>query len=260
MHGSWGNMIEAEDAFERMGADVMRWQFCAQPPDREPALRLRAGARDQAPAAHALELGPLPRRLREHRGLRGRRYADLDARARRRAAPARPLARRADARSSSPRRRAALRGHAHVDRSSTRSRPSSTTCRTGTSAARGGASTSCDEAAFSNALVRARAGAARDRAGDAVPRRAPVAEPRRGRVRRTRPDSVFLAGWPEPRPRPTRRCSREVAEVRRVVELGRRARARRPSLKLRQPLRRLVVQGAAARASARGRDRATSCA
>jgi isoleucyl-tRNA synthetase len=34
MHGSWGNMIEAEDAFDRMGADVVRWQFCAQPPDR----------------------------------------------------------------------------------------------------------------------------------------------------------------------------------------------------------------------------------
>ena len=29
-----GNMIEAEDAFARMGADVMRWQYCAQPPDR----------------------------------------------------------------------------------------------------------------------------------------------------------------------------------------------------------------------------------
>ena len=42
MHGSWGNMIDAEDAFARMGADVMRWQYCAQPPDREPALRLRA--------------------------------------------------------------------------------------------------------------------------------------------------------------------------------------------------------------------------
>jgi isoleucyl-tRNA synthetase len=27
-------MIEAEEAFERMGADVMRWQFAAQPPDR----------------------------------------------------------------------------------------------------------------------------------------------------------------------------------------------------------------------------------
>jgi isoleucyl-tRNA synthetase len=34
MHGSWGNMIDANDAFARMGADVMRWQYCAQPPDR----------------------------------------------------------------------------------------------------------------------------------------------------------------------------------------------------------------------------------
>ena len=34
MHGSWGNMITAEEAFARMGADVMRWQYCAQPPDR----------------------------------------------------------------------------------------------------------------------------------------------------------------------------------------------------------------------------------
>src|SRR6185437_12443539 len=34
MHGSWGNMIHAEDAFARMGADVMRWQYCAQPPNQ----------------------------------------------------------------------------------------------------------------------------------------------------------------------------------------------------------------------------------
>jgi isoleucyl-tRNA synthetase len=34
MHGSWGNTIPLEDAFARMGADVMRWQYCAQPPDR----------------------------------------------------------------------------------------------------------------------------------------------------------------------------------------------------------------------------------
>ena len=32
MHGSWGNMIDAPDAFARMGADVMRWQYSAQPP------------------------------------------------------------------------------------------------------------------------------------------------------------------------------------------------------------------------------------
>jgi isoleucyl-tRNA synthetase len=35
MHGSHGNAIEAGEAFERMGADVMRWQYCAQPPDRD---------------------------------------------------------------------------------------------------------------------------------------------------------------------------------------------------------------------------------
>ena len=34
MHGSWGNMIDAPEAFSKMGADVMRWQYCAQPPDR----------------------------------------------------------------------------------------------------------------------------------------------------------------------------------------------------------------------------------
>ena len=34
MHGSWGNMIDAQEAFARMGADVMRLQYCAQPPDR----------------------------------------------------------------------------------------------------------------------------------------------------------------------------------------------------------------------------------
>ena len=34
MHGSWGNAISAEDAFARMGADVMRWQYSQQPPNQ----------------------------------------------------------------------------------------------------------------------------------------------------------------------------------------------------------------------------------
>jgi isoleucyl-tRNA synthetase len=34
MHSSWKNTIAAEDAFARMGADVMRWQYCAQPPNQ----------------------------------------------------------------------------------------------------------------------------------------------------------------------------------------------------------------------------------
>jgi isoleucyl-tRNA synthetase len=57
------------------------------------------------------------------------------------------------------------------------------------------------------------------------------------------PDSVFLAGWPEPGDRDEALLA-EVAAVRQVVELGRQARST-SGLKLRQPLRRMVVQGAA---------------
>ena len=78
MHGSWGNMIDAEDAFARMGADVMRWQYCAQPPDRNLLFGFGPGARDQAQAAHALELGRVPRRVREHRRLVEPTLADLE--------------------------------------------------------------------------------------------------------------------------------------------------------------------------------------
>ena len=34
MHGSRGNAIDADEAFERMGADVMRWMYCSQPPSQ----------------------------------------------------------------------------------------------------------------------------------------------------------------------------------------------------------------------------------
>src|SRR5919109_3506572 len=34
MHRSWGNAIEVDEALQRMGADVMRWQFCSQPPSQ----------------------------------------------------------------------------------------------------------------------------------------------------------------------------------------------------------------------------------
>ncbi len=56
------------------------------------------------------------------------------------------------------------------------------------------------------------------------------------------PESVHLAGWPDIA-EPDRMLLEEIAEVRRVVELGRQARAS-SGIKLRQPLRRLVVQGA----------------
>lgn len=56
------------------------------------------------------------------------------------------------------------------------------------------------------------------------------------------PDSVFLAPWPVARERDEVLLA-EVAEVRRIVELGRQARGD-AGIKLQQPLRRLVVQGA----------------
>ncbi len=56
------------------------------------------------------------------------------------------------------------------------------------------------------------------------------------------PASVFLAPWPSVRDRDDALLE-EVAEVRRIVELGRQARGD-AGVKLRQPLRRLVVQGA----------------
>jgi isoleucyl-tRNA synthetase len=60
------------------------------------------------------------------------------------------------------------------------------------------------------------------------------------------PASVFLAGWPEPDARlADEALLAEVAEVRRVVGLGHSAR-QQAERKLRQPLRRMVVEGAGA--------------
>jgi isoleucyl-tRNA synthetase len=56
------------------------------------------------------------------------------------------------------------------------------------------------------------------------------------------PESIFLTPWPEAGERDEQLLA-EVAETRRVVDLGRQARAS-SQLPLRQPLRRLVVQGA----------------
>ena len=45
MHGSWGNQISADEAFERMGADVMRWLYCQQPPTQN--IRFGFAAADE---------------------------------------------------------------------------------------------------------------------------------------------------------------------------------------------------------------------
>ena len=65
MHKSTGNAIEANEAIERMGADVMRWMYCEQVPSQNLNFGYGPARRGQAAAADALELGQVLRRLRE---------------------------------------------------------------------------------------------------------------------------------------------------------------------------------------------------
>ena len=112
MHKSTGNAIEPNEALERMGADVMRWLYCAQTPS-EP-LKFGFGLADDVKrrVPHVLELGEVLRRVREHRGLPA---VVVGAQPRGRPRAARPLARRADARVRA-RRRGRIRGVRHGQR------------------------------------------------------------------------------------------------------------------------------------------------
>ena len=239
MHGSRGNMIEAQDAFARMGADVMRWQYCAQPPNQNllfgfgPAEQIKgellrlwesvrffiiyANIEAFRPSWSRLEpfgeLAPLDRWLLDRTGA---------------------FVRDAKAGYESYLTVDVIRAYeAFVDD-------------------------------LSNWYIR------RSRArfwdGDEVALRtlwyalvqtlrvlAPImpflTEYLWRNLVRDGPESVHLSGWPEVA-EPDRRLLEEMADVRRVVRLAHQARAS-SGLKLRQPLRRLVVEGtAAARAHA----------
>jgi isoleucyl-tRNA synthetase len=239
MHGSWGNMIDAEDAFARMGADVMRWQFCAQPPDRN--LLFGYGPAD-AIKKELLRLWNSVRFLVDYGNIESfaPRYADLET------PPlgdgGRPLDRWLTTRTQQYVAEAtqALEDQlthrlieafqAFVDDvSNWYIRRSRRRFWDG------------DEAAFRilwHALVQGIRAIA-----PVLPFLAEhlwrnlVAEPCEGA-----PESVFLAGWPEAG-EPDRALLAEIAEVRAVVELGHRARGA-VEIKLRQPLRALVVEGA----------------
>jgi isoleucyl-tRNA synthetase len=238
MHGSWGNAIEADDAFSRMGADVMRWQFCAQPPNQN--LLFGFGPAHEI-KRKLLTLWNSASFYLQYAGIEGFRptYADLDG------GPdceLRPLDRWLLTRTD---RLVADATHAlevqltyrlieafdaYVDDLSNwyirRSRRRFY---------------SFDEGAF-RTLWTALAQALRVIA-PVMPFLAEhlwqqlVAGAAEGA-----PDSVHLSGWPTGGTA-DEQLLREMAETRLVAELGRRARDA-ASLKLRQPLRRLVVQGA----------------
>ena len=206
MHGSWGNMIDAEDAFARMGADVMRWQYCSQPPDRN--LLFGFGPAQEI-KRRLLTLWNSAKFLGDYGAIESFQpvYADLAARRPRggRPAAARPLARRAHG-PARRRGRGGLRALAHGRRHPCLRRlrrrslelvhPPLAAALLGRRPHRA-----------ADALVRARAGAARDLSRDAVPRRAPLAGARARRRRRgarVRVPGRLARG----RARPTRRCSR----------------------------------------------------
>ena len=244
MHGSWGNMIDAEDAFARMGADVMRWQYCAQPPNQN--LLFGFGPAEEI-KRRLLTIWNSASFFIQYAEIEGFRptYADLE---RGPDCELRPLDRWLLARTDKLVAEATEALEATLtfqligaferfvdDLSNWYIRRSRRRFY------------SFDEAAFRTLWV-ALAQALRV-ISPVVPFLAEhlwrnlVAEACEGA-----PESVFLASWPEERELDEALLA-EIGAVRRIVELGRQARAQ-AELKLRQPLRRLVVQGAPGAAEA----------
>ncbi len=239
MHGSWGNMIDAEEAFGRMGADVMRWQYCAQPPSQNLLFGYGPGHEIKrrlltlwnsvagffVPYANIGSFAP------EYADLPGGPTGEL-----------RPLDRWLVARTAQLVEEATAGYEAFLTVDVIRAFESY-----------------LDD--LSNWYIRRSRRRFWD--GEEIALRtlwyglvqalrviAPVlpflAEHLwqnlvRG-VAKGSPDSIFLAGWPEPAGLDAPLVG-EVAELRRVVALGHQARSS-SGLKLRQPLRRLVVEGA----------------
>ena len=241
MHRSWGNAIPADEAFERMGADAMRWQFCEQNPSQN--LRFGYGPANEV-KRRLLTLWHSASFFVDYANVEGFRPrwddlasvpADAELQPLDRwllARTQRLVARCEEGYEESWTPKVAREVESFVDDLSNwyirRSRPRFW----------GG-----DETALRTLWV-ALAQVLRVMApllpflSDHLWRNL-VAEACEGA-----PDSVHLAGWPEVVDELVDdELLSEMAEVRRVVALGHQARAH-SGIKLRQPLRRLVVQGA----------------
>ena len=245
MHKSWGNAIWFDDAVEKMGADVMRWMFAAQTPSQNlnfgygPANEVKRRLLTLWNTYNFFVLYAVPD---------GYAAAVRDARARARpaaAAAARPLAGGAHPAAG---RRVPRRARRAMTRRGWcgRSRRTWTTSPTGTCGCSapavlevGGRGRQARR--LRHALVRAGAGRALRRAGDAVPGRRAVAEPGARGLPRCAPErapvrlSAAAAGAGRRGAAGTRWSS-----VRAVVRLGREARSA-ASVKLRQPLAEVIV-------------------
>jgi isoleucyl-tRNA synthetase len=230
MHKSTGNAIEANEAFERMGADIVRWQYCAQTPSQN--INFGYGPADE-----------VKRRLLTLWNSIGFlvTYANIaDWRPQWGADPSseHPLDRWLVARTAhlvrdtetayerywTPALTSAFEGYVE-DLSNWYIRRSRRRFWDGEPAAL--------ESLWWSVVQALRV------VGPAMPF---LADHLWHALVSDGPDSVHLAGWPVGLEADEGLLA-EVAEVRRVVELGRQARSQ-SGIKLRQPLRRLVVQGA----------------
>jgi isoleucyl-tRNA synthetase len=232
MHGSAGNMIDAEDAFARMGADVMRWQYCAQPPDRN--LLFGFGPAHEI-KRRLLTLWHSAKFLVDYGNIEG--FAPLLSDLETGPPVERPLDRWLVARTHALVREATAAYEETMTVDVIRSFESFVEDLSNWYIRRSRRRFySYDDAAFRTlwyALVQALR---------VIAPVMPFLTEHLWRNLASDDSSVFLAGWPEVA-EPNEALIGEIAEVRRIVELGRQARST-SGLKLRQPLRRLVVDGA----------------
>ena len=239
MHGSRGNAIDADEAFERMGADVMRWLYCQQPPTQN--IRFGFGPAEEV-KRKLLTLWNSTSFFVTYANIEGFRPSFDDLAAGPQDIELKPLdywlverthalvAEATEALEASLTVGVIRSFESFVDDLSNwyirRSRRRFY---------------SLDEAAFRTlwfALVQG------------IRVISPVLPFLADHLWKTlvadacagAPDSVFLAGWPEA-PAADRELLEEISELRQVVELARSARSQ-ADLKLRQPVGRIVVQGA----------------
>jgi isoleucyl-tRNA synthetase len=237
MHRSWGNAIDVNDAFAQMGADVMRWQFTSQPPSQNllfgygPAHEIRR---------RLLRLWNSARFFVDYANIEGWRpeWSTLDGGP---SGDLQPLDRWLVARTNELVRETTEAYESYLTVNVVRA-----------------FETFVED--LSNWYIRR--SRRRFWEGDATALAtlwyalvqglrvvAPLMPFLSDHLWRTltgpveeAPDSVHLGGWPEV-PEPDAELLAEVAELRRVVELGRQARFA-VGVNLRQPLRSLVVEGA----------------
>src|SRR5450830_35481 len=239
MHGSRGNATDADEAFERMGADVMRWLYCQQPPTQN--IRFGFGPAEEV-KRKLLTLWNSASFLVTYANIEGFRPSSEDLVAGPQGIELKPIDRWLVARTHALVNEATEALEASLTVGVIRSFESFVDDLSNWYIRRSRRRLySLDDAAFRTIWIALVQGIR------VISPVLPFLADHLWKILVVEtcpeaPDSVFLAGWPEASAS-DRELLGEVAELRRVVELARSARSQ-ANLKLRQPVRRIIVQGA----------------